>query len=369
MHPHVRGFYATIPDSSALLSYESAILQLFVNLTALSYEGNFGTAATVLPPPFTDALRSLKHLRSLDLRAEAKLAFEDNAFSVGRDLPLLRHLGLVWDSEEASITRQLLRDPCPNLKSILLLDASPTEPYRHLPWSTLEDVVVTLPYRAAGTSAALELLEGIAAAAEAEVYQLSTVLSEQQLTLFLSQPSQLPLRHFRLEELIFGPPDVDIVSNSDAVALLKVLDAVRVPRLSLRLHGNINGLAGLPVLQAVERLSLELESGEFTRRTVFADFTAFLRRFPSLAELVISGGHFHSDYRQYYNDPPRTPPSTSYTPPSTDFFAAHPALLTFLLHLRTTTITRFVWEQIDDIRHCWQRGGLEEDFTVETYRY
>jgi hypothetical protein len=140
-HRHVRhASYqatATFPSTHLL---ESAILFLFNNLTSLTFVGSPSAPETVLSHTFSNGLRHLKQLRRLGMAWTKPFRFEDDSFSIGKDIPQVVEVAI--SSQCASMSR-LLRSPLVNVKNLRLVgyDAS-VLPYSLVPWTTLNSFEV-----------------------------------------------------------------------------------------------------------------------------------------------------------------------------------------------------------------------------------
>jgi hypothetical protein len=138
LHRHIRLFDYTA-STTFIHTYrlEFGVLSLCNNLTRLLLQGALPEEGIVLSSTFSDALRSLKHLKQLALRWNGLYSFDDKSFTLGTAFPQLQELDITAKSSTAD---QLFSDPLPNLTS-LFVDAGP---YHLIPWSTLLSLEVCL---------------------------------------------------------------------------------------------------------------------------------------------------------------------------------------------------------------------------------
>ncbi|GAA5856124.1 hypothetical protein JCM8547_002991 [Rhodosporidiobolus lusitaniae] len=111
LHHLIKGVVAQFDSGLAIFAYQSIIVSLFRNLVELHLNCWFGGGpeTVTLPASFTRMLRCLDYLEDLCLHFSERIEWPDEAFSIGRDLPRLKQLGL---GINRSALHQLFKDPC-----------------------------------------------------------------------------------------------------------------------------------------------------------------------------------------------------------------------------------------------------------------
>jgi hypothetical protein len=146
-------------DDNAAVTYLSLLLPFFTGLTSFSVEGSSPEIYTV----FSDALNSLKHLKSLRLailHVDDDWRFEDESFTLG-ELRSLERLEL----GRCGCVEQLLRSTPSSLQHLELDAGDPDDnPYRVLPWSTLCSLRLDLGRNPGEESAVQQLNESLSKA-------------------------------------------------------------------------------------------------------------------------------------------------------------------------------------------------------------
>lgn len=137
--------YQPSSHNAELLAYEAATLGLLTSLRILECEGpaeaSLPDDVFEFPRFFSSTLRSLRHLKALSLTFNGPFDFEDEDFTIGRDLPSLRTLTL---DSNSLCTQQLLTPPCSSLRhlTICLSDSVLNHEFEDLPWTSLDEILI-----------------------------------------------------------------------------------------------------------------------------------------------------------------------------------------------------------------------------------
>ncbi|GAA5992558.1 hypothetical protein JCM11641_002632 [Rhodosporidiobolus odoratus] len=93
----------------------------------------------ILPSTFTDGLRSLQNLQTLEFIMDYAFDLVDRSFTVGSDIPSLRTLRT---EVATSAIYQLLRAPCPNLRHLHAWLEPSSNLADVLPWKSLHNFTI-----------------------------------------------------------------------------------------------------------------------------------------------------------------------------------------------------------------------------------
>ncbi|GAA6031337.1 hypothetical protein JCM8097_005607 [Rhodosporidiobolus ruineniae] len=333
VRPLVRRIAYTLSgEGVSSFKFETLSLTVFENLRTLSLTGPVHRElepVAALPAAWSDALASLKHLRSLNLDFDEDFELVDRTFSIGSHLPSLRSLSL---GTSCLCKHQLLDYPCPNLQSLgLMWDVDVTaSPFSVIPWTTLINLSVVL-WDDKQTQVQAD-------AGLAPLGQLNS-----------TTPAALPLRRLELADPILLPPSVSPL----------LLGATSLQRLDLSPKAPSQMPIDFRPVPSPSTLVLHQTPSIFHDSEELYGLYQMLSIFPSLTHLCLedSGPEY----------PETAPDRQSLEPNSPEFILRYPALTALLAALTKTGITHLTW-QTDPEMYRWTRSGVEASFVGERWR-
>ncbi|GAA5898223.1 hypothetical protein JCM6882_000106 [Rhodosporidiobolus microsporus] len=354
--------YLPACDTPTVREQECAAIKQLDNLNVLKCDGYLTqddlAASVELPLAFTDVLRSLQRLTTLDLGFERPFHLQGRP-CIDQDLPTLRTLHL---GDNCGNSSEILRLPCTGLRHLKLYCGAFIEgaqaDYSFLaavPWATLESLAVSFGWSGTPECPMRRLAAGLGHALQTE-------------------KSTLPLVAFSLADKDAPPRDEDLrrgLYHDSLTAIRDVLALVgqtSIRQLSLHLSGHFFRHFDLQPIFSVTVLAIQW-AGQWARSSDNWDLVTSmdlyiliktLSAFPSVVDLYLRDFSF-SDIP----DEERI----AYPPDSTDFLARHGTLSALLLHLRSTSVLYLTWRPMyggDSYR--WARTSVTEDFSVDRYR-
>ncbi|GAA6038099.1 hypothetical protein JCM8097_007545 [Rhodosporidiobolus ruineniae] len=336
----------------AHLHHELGLLTRLPNLTSLYFttgsdfkvEDSPFTSHTLVPSAVTETLRSLVHLRHLELGSYG-LKFEDKSFTLA-DLPQL--ISLESDMIHDDGVRQLLRAVPPTLRRIqITVNDYPCPILRSIPWSRLAHITVCTY-----------------GDADSEPHCGRAILEN--LGMLNAEPEVQPrLQYFRLTKV----QDTDLspgwdggfpFSVDDFALLVERLTALQVSRLVLLFPSLLDWAPA--TFQAPSITTLELQHPQYLSDTIsFRNLLRFLSLFPNLSTLILHKADFSPT-----NDADDVADDNA-TPSATDpsFLLYYPHVVALVRFLEPTQVRHLVWQSTFGSRWTWDRTGPNDEWTTD----
>ncbi|PRQ76574.1 Proteophosphoglycan ppg4 [Rhodotorula toruloides] len=332
---NVKEFYgelwAFLPDLQCF------VLSKLKNLTHLSISFGDADGMSPLPDCFFDALRSLRHLSSLDIQHDERDVPKDG-FSFERDVPSLRRLSIV--------AKGPLSAYAPGLANITHLSiGGPTYVEHAIPWQTLLSLSIS------GPPDCRLLLASLAANA---------------------QSSEIPLR-----SLVFFKSCLRSPEGSNSLSLVEVTEALRATRLAdftivnLQASDIWNLYAQGATLPSVERLTLYGTGRcECVLQGHLESLRALVTLFPALQKLRLERIQLYRDsdlfeHTATWTSSEQTKAAILRSAEQGDLASSFPAVDTLLGFLRLTTVLDFSFDVTNGAGIRWRRFSRDEDFIAE----